>query len=69
MQTVLWGGPLDGCELEVPDPPKGEMVVPQFPGWNAMDGAADVLEMQMIRHHYVFDEQSHRYNYAGDWPR
>ena len=67
MQTVLWGGPLDGCELEVTEPPKGDMVVGQFPGW--ANYATDVAEADIIRHHYVFDESARRYNYAGDWPK
>lgn len=67
MQTVLWGGPLDGCQLNVEEPPKVEMVIPQFPGWS--DYASDTVVTPLIRHHYVFDEVSHRYNYAGDWPR
>ncbi len=65
MQTLLWGGPLDGCELNTPDPPKPEMVIGQFPGWSPY--ATETPEV--IRHHYVFDQTAQRYNYAGDWPR
>lgn len=69
MQTVLWGGPLDGCQFNTPDPPQVEVVIPQFPGWTTVEYASEATNIQMIRHHYVFDEVSHRYNYAGDWPR
>lgn len=64
VQTVLWGGPLDGCEVNTEEPPKAEMIVGQFPGWSPY---AEVPEV--IRHHYVFDLTTRRYNYAGDWPR
>lgn len=66
MQTVLWGGPLDGCELIVPDPPSYEMTVPVLT--NYPPDHADVDECPLIKHHYVFDSAMHRYNYAGDWP-
>ena len=65
MLTVLWGGPLDGQQLEAPEPVKEEMVIGQFPGWSPY--ATDPPEI--IRHHYVFDQTTRRYNYAGDWPR
>ena len=66
MLTVLWGGPLDGCELPTPDPPAQEFVVGQLTNYPPEN--ADVEECPVIRHHYVFDATMHRYNYAGDWP-
>ena len=65
MHTKLWGGPLDGCELDVPEPPRDEMVIPQLHGYPP-DHATDLPDP--VRHHYVFDSVICRYNYAGDWP-
>lgn len=69
MRTHLWGGPLDGMELDVPEPPKPEMVVGQLTDYppNYAQDATDDVHM-IIRHHYVFDSVVCRYNYAGDWP-
>ena len=65
MHTKLWGGPLDGIELEVPDERVNtEMVIPQLTQYPP-EYAGD--EPVFIRHHYVFDTTSRRYNYAGDW--
>lgn len=66
MHTLLWGGPLDGQELEVPEPVKEEMVIPQLTQWPPE--YADDGQVNFIRHHYVFDAGAGRYNYAGDWP-
>ncbi len=66
MQTVLWGGPLDGCQLKVDDPPKHELLVGQLT--NYPPERADPADCPVIKHHYVFDTAMHRYNYAGDWP-
>lgn len=65
MHTVLWGGPLDGCELEVSEPVRPEMVVPQLTGYPPSHAEDEPI---LIRHHYVFDITVRRYNYAGDWP-
>lgn len=69
MRTRLWGGPLDGMELEVQDPPKHEMIVGQLTDYppHYAEEVGDDLHM-IIRHHYVYDSKISRYNYAGDWP-
>lgn len=64
VQTVLWGGPLDGQILNVDDPPKSEMVVAQLTQYPPEYAGEELV---LIRHHYVFDSTSRRYNYAGDW--
>ena len=68
MRTKLWGGPLDGVELEVGDPPKSELVVGVMNNYppNYAEQATDDIHM-ITRHHYVFDTVVSRYNYAGDW--
>lgn len=65
VDAVLWGGPLDGQIVAASDPPQAEMAVPLLDHWPPVHGA-DLPEI--VRHHYVFDEAAHRYNYAGDWP-
>jgi len=68
MQTVLWGGPLDGQQLDIPDEKvKVEMVIPVLTCYPPQY-ADEAQEQAFIRHHYVFDNGSRRYNYAGDWP-
>jgi hypothetical protein len=69
MQTVLWGGPLDGQELRIPDEAvKIEMVIPVLTHYPPEYADADGINGVFIKHHYVFDNASRRYNYAGDWP-
>jgi hypothetical protein len=67
LQTHLWGGPLDGQELNVEEPAKQEMVVPMLTQWPPEFADPDSTA-NFIRHHYVFDAGARRYNYAGDWP-
>jgi len=68
MQTVLWGGPLDGEQLNIPDEQvKVEMVIPVLTCYPPQY-ADEAMEQVFIRHHYVFDAATRHYNYAGDWP-
>lgn len=65
MQVKLWGGPLDGEQLTVADPPTPQLHVPKMARW-PLDYAAEATE-PLQRHHYVYDKGLGRYNYAGDW--
>jgi hypothetical protein len=65
VKVEMYGGPADGLRLDVPEPVRGEMVLPQLQ-WPIE--FADEATVPLIKHHYVFDQQMRRFVYAGDWP-